>query len=179
MSKGSRMKNANGLTDLQQAFADAYLLNGGNGQQAYLTAHEKVYGKKYEKESTGRAGSELLSTNPKLTDYINRRRKEQAEKHEDVFENAYKTIVETCARVMAGEKIEDGSEIVQTKAGSKVTTSRKVKYLTRAQAMKMLADVQGLTKRKVELSGEVKTGVTVTFTTLDDVLKDNDDGAEE
>ena len=58
-------KDEYGLTPKQRAFADEYILNGGNGTQAYL----KVYHSVKNANTAGVNASESLR-NPKISSYI-------------------------------------------------------------------------------------------------------------
>lgn len=58
-------KDEYGLVPKQRAFADEYILNGGNGTQAYL----KVY-KNVKNEETARANASRLLTNANVANYI-------------------------------------------------------------------------------------------------------------
>lgn len=61
-------KDEYGLTPKQRAFADEYILNGGNGTQAYL----KVYHSVKNANTAGVNASESLR-NPKISRYIRER----------------------------------------------------------------------------------------------------------
>lgn len=58
-------KDEYGLTPKQRAFADEYILNGGNGTHAYL----KVY-KNVKNEDTARANASRLLANANVSRYI-------------------------------------------------------------------------------------------------------------
>lgn len=59
------VKDEYGLTPKQRAFADEYILNGGNGTHAYL----KVY-KNVKNEDTARANASRLLANANVASYI-------------------------------------------------------------------------------------------------------------
>ena len=58
-------KDEYGLTPKQRAFADEYILNGGNGTKAYLRVYKNV-----KNEETARVNASRLLTNANVSNYI-------------------------------------------------------------------------------------------------------------
>lgn len=176
-------RNKNSLTNNQQAFADEWLINGGNGRQAYLKVYQQVKNPKVAEA----AASRLLS-NVRVSKYIERRREELAKKTEltqEIIMAGYKQAVSYDIRKLFNENgwtlvpphelpdslafvvegIEIKEKVIQRKKGKPIIEKRyKYKFPKRHPYYQDAAKMQGMFKEDNKQKGLV-TGVIMAHET--------------
>ena len=166
MAKGSNRKNENGLNDKQQKFADRYLLNGNNAAEAYRFAYNP---KQKDDRKAADNGYRILKTNIGITRYIDRKQAELRAKAAADTEDSFMMIRKLCIDVLSGKQITDWVESGETAKGP----YKKGRSLTKQWASDMLARLDGLEKRKIEVSGNLDGAINVSFESVDEYLKHN------